>query len=228
VICRVPAAMLATLVDTNDTECLEVRHCMNNSCDQHALQGDNTGHAASDTSAAEPEDVSKLPFFLIPRCIGPHVARRMLRHRPKSIAVDLSSPGELRAKHALSPPSLSMHAAADSNGAQSQHGPPRFGGRRHKRGKAKVHGRTDTGACRPSEADALLEGSFGEREVWETGCFWDVEEKRMSERLREAGHEVGAAEEDACMDGEEAREVLEEVECTLVDLGLWSAEVPAQ
>jgi hypothetical protein len=218
--CRVPAATLALLVDTNDPECLEVRHCMNNSCDQHALPGGNAGHTASGTAAAEvEEDVLKLPFFLIPRIIGPHVAKRMLRHRRKS-TLNLSACGGFGAMHAIAPPTQGMHADV-VNGSRAtgcldvqrdSNSVSRCSARETTRVFTVSRGRTNADACGACRGEGSLGGSSEEADVWEKGSFWEVQESQICADFREAGSKVAAAEDNECMvKEEEARELVVEV-----------------
>lgn len=219
VICRVTGATLVALVDTNDPECLEVRHCMNNTCDHHTLAGVahiQSGSSGSDPSASNSEeDVLKLPFFLIPRSIGPQIAKRLLRHgRNSSAAGSNASEFEINMPSdvvAVNSPAQSMHCeqvAKSANGAVA--GVKNDGSRQ--------------GKC--IEGTDSEEGLVLGMHVWESGSVWDVENKKLSAEVGETHHSEGCSSHEKCMEAEECRELVAEVECTLVDLGLWAN--PAQ
>lgn len=218
---------MALLVDTGDPECLEVRHCMNNSCDQHALAGGAaTGSHSSDTTVAEPEeDVLKLPFFLIPRSIGHHVAKRLLRHRNDRPTPPLV--GANKANNSSDSPSVDLLGIAngsrlkresshhefipqsDSNGSQREKVVGSFG--------AVLAPSTSKGGFFEEKDGSCLEG-----EVWEGGSVWQLQEDDQRE-AEEAGEYEGvfATTDDISMDADDSAELVVEVECTLVDLGLW-------
>lgn len=213
-LCRVPAATLALLVDTSDPECLEVRHCMNNSCDQHAVargsmhatQHDGSSNAKCD---AEPEeDLMKLPFFLIPRSIGPHVAKRLLRHGQNAAAVTTTrTPKYAAASGCAAAPAQSMQVELGGKSLSKNSRPeftPQHAALRN--GASMQLFRSQGGQYRHFEGDM-------QRGLWERGCAWEVQEVHLSRDVEEPGE---------AYDAEEAKELVAEVECTLVDLGLWT------
>lgn len=218
-LCRIPAAILAVLLDSGDPECLEVRHCMNNSCDQHALAaaagniiGPPTSGHANQKDLEEPQeledDVLKLPFFLIPRSIGPEVAKRLLNiKRCERSPVNGSSDAKF---HSSSTKGSFMHAVPGDVGVRDMHAVQK----KQKNGKKAKRGH----ACEAEKSCQALKvatqglhkdykGEVIGEEVWEAGSGW-------------AEWETNAQEGDA-EDAEESKELVTEVECTLADLGIW-------
>lgn len=187
---------LARLLDEGDTDCLAVRHCLNNSRAAHA-----TGAAAAADADAE-EDVLRLPFFLVPRPCAGAVAAHLLN---ATSAQQRVQDGD----HDPRPGGGTADAV--------RHGKKKRGGKRKRGVTATASASAAAGVEGTQQADRsaasaeLLGGGSpgGVGAVLEAGSAWHLQ-------LQAAGDGTDAE----GMDREEVEETVAEVKWTMAQLGL--------